>query len=290
MGLGLNFYVNALAALGSDLYAVGSFNRATNSSGAAIYCPDIVKWNGNAWFAVAFSDARYAVAVSGNTLYAGGGSYDSISKWDGSSWTRLGTRVEGTVFAMAASGNDLYVGGSFTGISTSATTAKNVAKWDGGKWTALGVGLNGKVNALAVLGNDLYVGGNFTMAGGEPANRMAKWDGSTWSPLGSGMNSNVHALTLSSSNLYAGGAFTVAGGKVSGYLAKAIVPVPPPQITVAASGSQIIIYWPPSYYTAVLESSPVLGVGAQWTNVPSSGNSATLPISPGNQFFRLRIP
>src|SRR5207237_8615636 len=38
----------------------------------------------------------------------------SIAKWDGSSWTALGSGVNYAVYALAVSGSDLYAGGTFT--------------------------------------------------------------------------------------------------------------------------------------------------------------------------------
>jgi hypothetical protein len=61
-----------------------------------------------------------ALAVSGTNVYAGG-DWFTIAKWDGSSWSALGSGMSGsispsiapTVYALAVSGSDLYAGGSF---------------------------------------------------------------------------------------------------------------------------------------------------------------------------------
>jgi hypothetical protein len=62
-----------------------------------------------------------ALAVSGSNLYAGGGfttaggsAANSIAKWNGSSWTALGSGMNYDVHALAVSGSDLYAGGVFT--------------------------------------------------------------------------------------------------------------------------------------------------------------------------------
>jgi trimeric autotransporter adhesin len=147
------------------------------------------------------ADGSVSAAVvdgSGN-LYIGGDFTavgdviaNHIAKWNGSSWSALGSGMGGVdygngtiVYALAVSGSDLYVGGQFTTAGGSAAT--NIAKWDGSSWSALGSGVNGyAVYALAVSGSDLYAGGSFSM-GGVSVNPVAKWDGSSWSALGSGM-------------------------------------------------------------------------------------------------------
>src|SRR5205823_2177762 len=148
-----------------------------------------------------------------------------VAKWNGSSWTALGSGTGGGDFrtgngafpyvrALAVSGSDLYVGGYFT--TAGGNAANNVAKWNGSGWTALGSELRGAfgagtyVRALAVSGSNVYVGGYFTTAGGSAANYIAKWDGSNWTSLGSGMDNEVRALAVSGSDVYAGGYFTTA--------------------------------------------------------------------------------
>ena len=44
----------------------------------------------------------------------GGSAASSIAKWDGSSWSALGSGMNGYVNALAVSGSDLYAGGFFT--------------------------------------------------------------------------------------------------------------------------------------------------------------------------------
>jgi hypothetical protein len=113
-------------------------------------------------------DAGYvlALAVSGSNLYAGGifttaGGVPAnyIAKWNGSSWSALGSGMNNWVQALAVSGSDLYAGGSFT--TAGGTTANSIAKWNGNSWAPLDSGMGGSfpsVWALAALGSDLYAG------------------------------------------------------------------------------------------------------------------------------------
>jgi hypothetical protein len=174
----------------------------------------------------------YALAVSGSDLYAGGffttaggTAANNIAKWNGTSWSPLGSGIAGTtypyVYALAVSGSNLYVGGAFT--TAGGTSANYIAKWNGTNWSPLGSGVTRTgsppyVYALAVAGSNLYAGGAFLAAGSTPAYAIAKWDGSSWSALGEGMNGFVYALAASGSDVYAGGDFTGAGGTSANYM------------------------------------------------------------------------
>ncbi len=119
-----------------------------------------------------------------------------IARWDGTSWSALGTGMNDIVYALAfdASGN-LYAGGQFT--TAGGVAANRIAKWDGTSWSALGTGMSSIVYALAFdASGNLYAGGQFTTAGGVAANDIAKWDGTSWSALGTGMNDMFMLLLL----------------------------------------------------------------------------------------------
>ena len=176
-----------------------------------------------------------AVDASGN-LYAGGGftnawgvAATNIVKWDGTSWSALGSGVRsgssadrGGVHALAVvSGTNLYAAGKF--VTAGGVSVANIAKWNGSAWSAVGSGAQDSVYALAVSGTNLYAGGWFSQAGGATdTSYIAKWNGSAWSALGAGgMDRYVYALAVDSSgNLYAGGAFTSAGGVAANRVAK----------------------------------------------------------------------
>jgi len=232
--------VNALTVFddgsGPALYAGGNFTAAGDDPASAI-----AKWDGSSWSAlgsgiggaIEFTSVN-SLAVfddgSGSALYAGGNftsaggvAASSIAKWDGSSWSALGSGFgfDDTVVALATfddgTGPALYAGGHFT--SAGGVAASNIAKWDGSNWSAVGTGLEGD-NAYVLdlmvfddgTGPALHAGGSFTTAGGLATRSIAKWDGSSWSALGSGLNGAVEALGVfdagSGPELHAGGSFT----------------------------------------------------------------------------------
>jgi hypothetical protein len=223
--------VYALAVSGSNVYAGGGFKMAGGNT-----VNYIAKWDGVAWSALGsgmggvaspypLNPGVYALAVSNNTVYAGGNfttadgnPANCIAKWDGSSWSGLGSGMNSYVVALALSASGVYAGGYFTNAGT--ISANFVAQWDGTAWTALGTGVDAgpnpgqyypTVHALAVSGSVLYAGGYFTSAGGIPATNIARWDGSTWTALSPGMaySDYVYALAVSGSDLYAGGLFSI---------------------------------------------------------------------------------
>jgi hypothetical protein len=167
-----------------------------------------------------------AVADGSGNLYIGGSFSlvgdvvaNRIAKWNGSSWSALGSGMEwGAVYALALSGDDLYAAGRFT--TAGGVAATNIARWNGSSWSALGSGMNDAVGALAVLDGELYAGGAFTMAGGASATYIARWNGSSWSALGFGVNNVVSELAVLGGDLYVAGSFTMAGGNPANHIAK----------------------------------------------------------------------
>lgn len=170
------------------------------------------------------TDASGNLYVGGNFGAVGDVVANRVAKWNGITWSALGSGLSSDVLALAVLGSDLYAGGAFT--SAGGVTANRIAKWNGTSWSALGsgmAGLNPRVFALTVFGGELYAGGPFTSAGGVTVNCVARWNGSVWSALGSGMGGGpltVNSLAVSGGNLYAGGGFTTAGGVSANNIAK----------------------------------------------------------------------
>ena len=162
-----------------------------------------------------------AVVDGAGNLYIGGAFtivgnmfITNLAEWNGSSWSAVGSGVNGAVNALLVSGGNLYAGGSFT--TAGGNVVNHIAVWNGSTWSALGLGLNNTVFALTISGGNLYAGGFFTMATnagpvGISASHIAEWNGSSWSALGIGLNSTVLALATLGTNVVVGGQFTFAG-------------------------------------------------------------------------------
>jgi hypothetical protein len=232
---------------GPALYAGGQFTVA-----GVVSASHVAKWDGTNWSPLGGGVGGNLSQVdalcvyddgSGPALYAGGtfvvaGSVNAsnIAKWNGTSWSPLGSGTDNEVAALGVfddgSGPALYVGGAFT--TAGGVPVLSVAKWNGTTWSSLGgpgSGVNGDILNFTVFndgtGSALYVGGNFTAAGGISAPNIAEWNGTVWSAVGGsggGVNQFVQALAVfddgSGSALYAGGGFTAAGGASAPYIAK----------------------------------------------------------------------
>ncbi len=100
------------------------------------------------------------IAISSNgDVYAGGdftvaGSVTAyyIAKWNGTTWSALGSGMNYSVRSIAISGNgDVYAGGDFT--LAGEVSANYIAKWNGSTWSAMGSGMSYIVDALAINSN-----------------------------------------------------------------------------------------------------------------------------------------
>ena len=262
LGGGVGGDVYALAVSEGNLYVGGLFvdvcgNAACNSGNLTVN--DIAHWNGTSWSALAngvggisgalFGETVYAIAASGSDVYVGGLitqvcgnaacdsgnlAVNSIAQWNGTSWSALGSGVNGDVYALTVSGSNVYAGGYFSRVCGNAACnsgnqpVNNIAQWNGAYWSALGNGVESEVLALAVSGSNLYVGGGFTQVCGNAAcnsgnltvNNIAQWNGTNWSALGNGANNAVDALSVSGSNAFVGGLFTSAGGLTVTHIAQ----------------------------------------------------------------------
>lgn len=252
LGAGVDGSVIALEVFddgsGPALYAAGAFDNAGGNSAWGI-----AKWDGSAWSALGSGIGHSFFAGSGHALevfddgggpalyvggffeFAGGNPAQNIARWDGTTWSSVGSGPsDNTVDALTAfddgSGPALYAGGNLTKIG--GVSVQHLARWDGSTWSAFG-NPNRRVFALRVHGGALYAGGEFYAIGGTPALAIARWDGVAWSAVGAGMSAApvefVGSATVfcvgsadlgGSSELYAGGRFDRSGPVSSNNVAR----------------------------------------------------------------------
>ncbi|MDO7849557.1 hypothetical protein Q5H92_24555 [Hymenobacter sp. M29] len=243
---GVDGSVNVVLQAGTDMYIGGSFSFVATSNAGGVAANFVAKWNGTTWTSLGTGPGNgvdntvSALALAGNgDLYvgglisrAGGVAVNGVAKWNGTTWSPLGTGLTdsgglpGVGQALVVAGNgDLYAGGRFA--QAGGGPASNIARWNGTAWSPLGLGAgvtnrNEQVNALALAANgDVYAGGTFSQAGGVAANNIAKWNGTAWSGLGAGVNGAVSTLAVAGSgDVYVGGSFTQAGGGAASNVAR----------------------------------------------------------------------
>ncbi|MBM4112703.1 MAG: hypothetical protein FJ253_04910 [Phycisphaerae bacterium] len=173
----------------------------------------------------------------------GGVPANFVAKWNGTTWSPLGSGTNATVRSFAVfdegmgQGPSLFVGGNFT--SAGGMSANGIARWNGVAWSPVSGaadssdnGVNGSVLSMAVFddgsgaGPVLHVGGWFSAASGTPAPNVARWNGSSWSAMGNGLDGSVFTFAAYDDGsgdgpaLYTGGWFTKSGATVVNRIAR----------------------------------------------------------------------
>jgi hypothetical protein len=180
------------------------------------------------------SDYRvYAMAVTANTVYAGGlftsiggqarNYIAALDKTTGQA-TAWDPNASSYVFALAVSENTVFAGGQFAfigGDSRPAIAALDATTGLATGWDASAY--EGEVRTIVVSGNTVYAGGSFTSIGGQTRNNIAALDKSTgqataWNPSASG---DVYAIIVPEdlTAVLAAGLFFSIGGQSRNHLA-----------------------------------------------------------------------
>jgi hypothetical protein len=81
----------------------------------------------------------------------------NVARWNGSTWSALGTGVYGAVNVLKYTHGLLYAG--------TQVDYEFLREWNGSTWEEVGGGPNNDVWDIAVLGDELFITGSFTEAG-----------------------------------------------------------------------------------------------------------------------------
>lgn len=204
--------------IGADFNSIiGSMAVHDDGTGATLYVGGsssspggrVVRWNGTAWETVGTPPMFFPETMTsfddggGSELYAFGTTYSvpplgwevRAARWDGTSWSNLGTGLNGDGWASLVvdlgSGSELIVGGSFNVAGNER--ADHVARWTSAGWDALSTsdGFMGAATALEVVddgsGASLFtVGGASYLPNQDPEtlSRVLRWSSGDWVPVG----------------------------------------------------------------------------------------------------------
>lgn len=243
-----------LGPVGGSL-SLGSTAVCTDSSGnvyaagriAGDTVNNVYKWNGTSWVELgtgptalnANGSINTICAGPGGALYAGGlfhigplGSSQCVAKWNGSSWSPLGTATcppnpYGITSIITDSAGNVYATHVLADPVLSDSTGWPVCKWDGTAWSILGTGAGALRSNRPVLSlckdhsGNIYAAGEFgdsAFVYGFNYCYVAKWNGSSWNELGTGsgrLHPHDRIWTICSDNsgkIYASGNITDDAG------------------------------------------------------------------------------
>ena len=255
---------------GPALYVAGFFDQVGTLSAASI-----ARWDGSTWSCLgpvgsgvtsgsgSFATARSlcvfddgsgpALYVAGSFFLAGGVSSRDLSRWDGATWSTVGTGVSSSgAYALSVhddgSGPALYLGGQIN--LAGGIPVNSIARWDGATWSAVGSGVGTafvEIRTLASFddgkGPALYAGGDFLSAGGSAAPHFARWKAGNWQPMGMGLSDAAYAMHVHDCgygpSLYVGGTFGSAPNAGESYLVRWGQPRSAPTGTYSIAGGAV---------------------------------------------------
>ena len=209
-----------------NVYVGGMFTDTNNNHYVA-------KWNGTSWKELGTLNSNNSVSANSNifslatdhanNIYAAGGFtintsgvytniygvyYSYVAKWDGTSWSEVGTganalNAKEAIWSITTddSGN-IYAGGLFA----DANRHIYVAKWDGTTWSELegSNALTGNSISSIVVDDsgNVYAAGELVDTSGNYY--VAKWNGTSWSNLGTGSSrlSPHYSISALTTNKY----------------------------------------------------------------------------------------
>ena len=171
-----------------------------------------------------------SLVIGGSFNSVGGVAAKNIAKWNGTSWSPLGSGLQSmandivVVPGRNGAADTLYVGGTFV-YAGGFNGPAFLARWDGSTWSGLRGGVNGVVYDLVLHeegnGTALYACGTFTTAGGASAPSVARWDGSAWTGFGAGPGLTPFCMAFHDDNTGGGPALFIGGSAgIPGHIAK----------------------------------------------------------------------
>ena len=151
----------------------------------------VAKWNGTSWSAMGSTVIGniFVLRVWNNSLYAG--TTTGWWKWNGTSWDAI-AGIGGIIYSAVEYLGELVLGGSFL------TPSKGLAKYNGSSIYAFadatGFEMNNGASHIVEMKvhptkpKDLYVNGSFYKIGDVVCNKIARFNGRVWSAINYGLD------------------------------------------------------------------------------------------------------
>lgn len=141
--------------------------------------------------------------VAGEFSIAGGTVVSQVARWNGSTYSAMGSGVLGQVKAAVEFGGEIYLGGSFNSGNA------DLARWTGSAWV-LSAAFSSKmpyVSDLHVHNGVLYAAGATTGFAGT-SYEVKRLVGGNWEMVGQQLNAEIRAMESFDGTLVCGGDFT----------------------------------------------------------------------------------
>jgi hypothetical protein len=297
--------VYAITIQGSSVFLGGSFLYVGGVYHPNVAAVDATSGVPTSWYGTA-SGSVYALCSNGASLFVADYASGRVSALSIASGSSQWTVNLASVYALAVTGNTLFAGGGFTSFNGYSSykylvgltaTAGSVYLWNPGNSP------NAAVTSLFLDGACLFAGGYFTTIGGATRSGVAQIDttygiASTWNPAGAA----TRTLTGSKGRLFAGGDFTTFGGRPHGRIASTTMPAP--VISVAgfngsASGYEGNAGWANTTCVVGLSCSSEIPISVDYSTADSTATvadgdyaaaSGTFTFQPGESSRYISIP
>jgi hypothetical protein len=145
------------------------------------------------------------IYVIGNFDQAGKELARNIAKWDGKTWSAIGTGIIGYPKAIAVNHKgEIFV--STMQENQSILQQMPLYHWHNNKWDTIALPpYCQQINTIQAYGNDIYIGGDFRLDDDIDDMGIAKLNGITWESVQGGIVGSVQSLFVCKDTLYVGG-------------------------------------------------------------------------------------
>lgn len=209
---GLDGWVTTAVSCQDDLVISGFFKQVDNTDIENLAIRHNGVWSPvgggvSGWVSTLLASRSGRLIVGGEFTLPPSTTTHNVARWDGQTWSSMGT-PPGVVIALADAANgDVLAGGYYPAF---------VVRWNGSTWTQLGTipPTNYQINVIAELPNGDIVAGSSYASGA----KVLLWSNGVWAPLGHGFAATSPFDEINRICVLPNGDVVVAGNFVQGNL------------------------------------------------------------------------